>query len=97
MAGVWYCPRCEGIVHEDDLRCVLCGYDFAEQAPLPEPPSYYRGLAEMRARQEENEPSKALGVLAWIAQVFAGVWIFLFCIAPVLLVIIAFFVILFIR
>jgi hypothetical protein len=97
MARVMYCPKCEAIVHDDQARCVMCGNDFADQPPLFEPPSYYRGLAEMRTRQEEVEPSKALGVMAWIAQVFAGVWIFLFCIAPILLIIVAFFAILFIR
>lgn len=97
MSGVQYCPNCEAIVLEDKPRCVLCSNDFAERPALPEPPSYYRSMAEMRARQEEAEPSKALGVMAWIAQVFAGIWIFVFCIAPILLIILGFILLLFVR
>jgi len=97
MSRVLYCPSCEAIVQEDKLRCLMCGTDFSVQPPLPEPPSYYRGLAEMRQRQEQAEPSKALGVMAWIAQVFAGIWLFVFCIAPVLAIILGFILLLFLR
>jgi hypothetical protein len=97
MSGVRYCAKCEAIVNDDRATCLLCGADFAQTPPLPEPPSYYRSQAELRQRQEEAEPSKALGVMAWIAQVVAGVWIFLFCVAPILLIILGFILLLFVR
>jgi hypothetical protein len=97
MGGVRYCANCEAIVHDGSASCLLCGADFATTPPLPEPPSFYRQQAELRQRQDEAEPSKALGVMAWIAQVFAGVWIFLFCVAPILLVIVGFVAVLFLR
>jgi hypothetical protein len=97
VAGVRYCANCEAIVQEGSSSCLLCGADLTATPPLPEPPSFYRQQAELRQRQDEAEPSMALGVMAWIAQIFAGVWIFVFCVAPILLVIVGFFLVLFLR
>lgn len=91
MGAILYCPACEGIVTGDADRCVVCGHDLRADQPLLEPPSYYRDRALLAAELEAAEPSKALGVMAWIAQVLGTIWFILFCIAPVVLIVVVIF------
>jgi len=94
--GIRYCPNCEGIVEEQAPRCGLCGLDLVANPPLINPPSILREQALAASAQEQAEPSKVLGVMAWIAQLTAGAIVLFFCLIPALLVIVGFFVVLFI-
>jgi hypothetical protein len=96
VSGVRYCPRCEAIAQTERVTCVMCGLDFAEHEPLLEPPSYSRNLAEMQERQD-REPNKALGVMAWVAQLSATLAIVFFCVLPAIAFVIALLIILFTR
>jgi hypothetical protein len=90
MATIRYCPRCEGIITEGSSRCVLCGADLDEHAPLVEAPSLVRERARAEAQRETHEPSKVLGVVAWIAELTGGALLAIFCILPAIAFVLGF-------
>lgn len=97
MSQIRYCPKCEGIVEPTARRCTICKHDLTADPALLQPPSSYRQQAEMQAAQEAEKPSMALGVMAWIAQVISATTIAVFCILPVVALVITVIVLLFSR
>lgn len=88
MSRILYCPECEGIVEPGARRCTICGNDLTVNQALHQPPSLYRERAQFLAAQEAAEPSRALGVMAWIAQAISALGVFVLCILPVILLVV---------